>query len=142
MILRGFFPAVCRRLSPGLCLLFALTLVACFESGTLGTGESESKRYPVNYQADIVAFLRSYLNDPTNIRDPAISEPSFQQIGPEQRYVVCLRFNAKGPGGTYAGLKDNLVIFTAGRLDRMVPAQDRCASASYQPFPEISRLAR
>src|SRR5262249_52598746 len=119
----------------------ALSLAACLESGTSVT-ESESKRYPVTYQADIVAFMRSYLNDPTNIRDPALSEPSFQQIGPEQRYVVCLRFNAKGAGGTYARLQDNLVIFVAGRLDRMVPAQARSTPASYHPSPELSRLSR
>ncbi len=110
--------------------------------GTRNDAEKESNLYPANYQADIVAFLHSYLNDPTNVRDPAVAEPTFQQIGTEQRYVACLRFNAKGPGGTYAGLKDNLVVFAAGKLDRMVPAQDRCAYASYQPFPELSRLSR
>jgi hypothetical protein len=128
-----------------LALALALSLAACGGSGSFGArndAEEEAKLYPANYKADVIAFLRTYLNDPSNIREPAVSEPSFQQVGPESRYVACLRFNARSAGGTYAGVKDNLVIFVAGKLDRMVPAQERCVAASYQPFPELGRLAR
>jgi hypothetical protein len=129
------------RLSPVVCLLLA----TCGEStlfGVRNNAEEEAKLYPANYKADIIAFLRTYLNDPSNIRDAAAADPSFQQIGREDRYVVCLRFNAKATGGNYAGVKDNLVVFVAGKLDRMVPAQDRCTAPAYQPFPELGRLSR
>jgi len=129
-----------------LALVLALSLAGCGGSSGFAArnaAEEEAKLYPANYKSDIVAFLRTYLNDPSNIRDAAVSEPSFQQIGPESRYVACLRFNAKATsGGAYSGVKDNLVIFVAGKLDRMVPPQDRCTAAIYQPFPELGRLAR
>jgi len=34
--------------------------------------------YPDNYKADILAFLRTYLNDPAQIRSAAISEPALK----------------------------------------------------------------
>jgi hypothetical protein len=128
----------------GLAIALTLTLSACWgTSGLFGARETdEARNYPANYKADIIAFIRTYVNDPTNIRDAAVSEPSFQQVGSEDRFVACLRFNAKGPGGSYAGVKDNLVIFAAGRLDRMMPAQNRCTGAAYEPFPELGRLTR
>jgi hypothetical protein len=128
-----------------LAVVLALSLTGCGGSSMFGArndAAEEAKLYPANYKADIVAFLRTYLNDPSNIRDAAVAEPSFQQVGPENRYVACLRFNAKAAGNTYAGVKDNLVIFVAGKLDRMVPAQDRCTAPAYQPFPELGRLSR
>jgi hypothetical protein len=128
-----------------LAVVLALSLTGCGGSSMFGArndAAEEAKLYPANYKADIVAFLRTYLNDPSNIRDPAVAEPSFQQVGPENRYAACLRFNAKATGGTYSGMKDNLVIFVGGKLDRMVPAQDRCTAAAYQPFPELGRLSR
>ena len=39
--------------------------------------------------------MHAYLNDPTGIRDAGISDPALKSVGNLQRYVVCLRFNAK-----------------------------------------------
>ncbi len=99
--------------------------------------------YPANYKSDILAALRVYLRDPTNIRDAGLSEPVLQPVGRGDRYVACLRFDAKKSNGEYAGTKDHVAIFTAGRLDRLTEAvRDQCAAATVQPFPEAEKLSR
>ena len=98
---------------------------------------------PENYKPDILAMLHVYLRDPTQIRDAAASEPTPVLVGTTNRYVVCLRFNAKKSSGEYAGLKQYMAIFVAGRLDQMVEAKpEQCAAADYQPFPEAEKLTR
>lgn len=89
-------------------------------------------------------MLHVYLRDPTQIRDAAASEPTPVLVGTTNRYVVCLRFNAKkSSSGEYGGLKQYLAIFVAGRLDQMVEAKpEQCAAADYQPFPEAEKLTR
>jgi hypothetical protein len=95
------------------------------------------------YKPDILAMLRVYLSDPTQIRDAAISEPTLQQIGSGERYVVCVRLNAKKSNGEYAGSKDYAAVFVAGRLDQMIEAKgDQCVTADYRPFPEAEKLSR
>jgi hypothetical protein len=98
---------------------------------------------PVNYRADITAFMRTYLNDPSRIRDAAVSEPELKTFDGVNRYLVCVRYNARRSGGQYAGVKDSLVLFLDGRLDRIVDnARETCKGAAYQPFPELERLTR
>lgn len=130
-------------------LLLALSLTACGAVGTavtesLEATEREKSAFPVNYRAETVAFLRTYLNDPSNIRDAGITEPSYRSIGNnEDRFALCVRFNAKKSSGGYAGAREHLVIFLTGRLDRIIEARrGECREASYQPFPELERLSR
>ena len=97
---------------------------------------------PASYRADIVAFMRTYLNDPVGIRDAAVSEPEIKSFDSTDRYVACLRYNAR-KGGGYAGPRDSLVLFLDGRLDRVVDnAREFCKNAAYKPFPELERLTR
>lgn len=100
--------------------------------------------YPGNYKPEILAFLRNYLNDPTQIRGAFIAEPSLKPAaGSESRYGVCVRFNARTSSGNYEGSKDRVVFFLAGRLDTMIETRrEQCAGAAYQPFPELERLSR
>jgi hypothetical protein len=98
---------------------------------------------PVSYRADITAFMRTYLNDPSRIRDAAVTEPELKTFDGVNRYVVCVRYNARRASGQYAGAKDSLVLFIDGRLDRIVDnAREICKDAAYQPFPELERLTR
>lgn len=130
-------------------LLLALALAACGK--TLDELSSEQRKadwaaanvYPSNYRAELIAHLRTYLNDPTGIREAAISEPVLKSVGPGERYIACVRFNPKRSGGGYAGLKDHLVIYTGGKLDRYVEAAgENCKDAAYAAFPELERLTR
>jgi hypothetical protein len=91
---------------------------------------------------EILAYQRSYLNDPTGIRSAAISRPALKNVGVGDRYVACVRFNAKGPTGAYTGVREHLVIFLAGKLDQMGLTREQCKDAAYEPFPELERLTR
>ena len=97
-----------------------------------------------NYKADVVAFMHTYLNDPTGVKDAFISEPALRPLENVDRYSVCLRYTArKGYGQPYAASKDSLVLFREGRLDRIVDAaKEACKDAAYQPFHELEQLKR
>lgn len=121
----------------------ALAAGACGGVHNQGSVAADPNVAPANYKSDIQAFLRTYLNDPTRIRDAFISEPAIMQVGNVQRYASCLKFNARKSSGDYEGSKERLVIFLSGRLDTMLMAKpDQCAKAVYQPFPELGRLSR
>jgi hypothetical protein len=121
----------------------AILLAACSTTQNQGRVTADPNISPLNYRADIQAFLRNYLNNPSQIRGAFVSEPALMQVGGVQRYASCLRFNARKSDGQYEGSKDRLVLFLSGRLDTMVPAKpEHCASAAYQPFPELERLSR
>jgi hypothetical protein len=147
---RGKIRAVIGEEAVGrLVVLLALALAACGK--TLDELSSEQRKadwaaanvYPAEYRAELIAHLRTYLNDPTGIREAAISEPVLRPVGPGERYIVCVRFNPKRSGGGYAGLKDHLVIYAGGKLDRYVEAAgESCKDAVYAAFPELERLTR
>ena len=54
----------------------------------------------------------------------------------------CVRFNAKAPTGGYAGVREHMAIFLAGKLDQMGVTRELCKDAAYEPFPELERLTR
>jgi len=97
-----------------------------------------------SYKAEVVAFMRTYLNDPTGVKDAFISEPALRSLESVDRYSLCLRYTArKGPGQPYAASKDSLVLFREGRLDRIIDAaREACKDAAYQPFRELEQLKR
>ena len=85
--------------------------------------------YPANYKADILAAMHAYLNNPTGIRDAAISEPALKTIGNATRYMACLKFNAKKNATEYAGMKEIAAIFLAGRFDHFIEIEGAYAPA-------------
>ncbi|HWV53530.1 hypothetical protein [Pseudorhodoplanes sp.] len=100
---------------------------------------------PANYKADILAYLRTYLNDPSGVRGAYIAEPELRNVpgSSAQRYMACLRFNAKDSTGKYEGSRDRMVAFLSGRLDTIMPARkEQCDQANWQPFPELEKLKR
>ena len=101
--------------------------------------------YPQQYRSEIVALMRSYLNDPTGVRDAYVSEPSQRTIDGLPRYASCVRYNAKKTGGQYVGSRDSMVLFRGGRLDRIVDneaGRAQCKEAAYVPFPELQQMTR
>ena len=101
--------------------------------------------YPQNYKNDLMAFMRTYLNDPTRVRNASVSQPVLKQAGPGQRYVACVRYNAR-VDGKYAGSKDGAATFVSGKLDRFfdgkLDVKELCKDAVYAPFPELETLTR
>jgi hypothetical protein len=99
--------------------------------------------FPQNHRSEILALLKTYINDPRNIRDASIAEPFQKDVGGRQRYIVCLRYNARDNAGAYHGVKERFVLFVDGRLDRIVERpDDLCDGARYAPFPELEKLTR
>jgi hypothetical protein len=102
---------------------------------------------PENYKAEIIAFMKTYLNDPANVRDAFITEPEIKQVGGRSQYAVCVRYNARNSDGKYAGSRDGLAMFERGRFDRMIDQFPRgtthpCVGADYKHFPELEALKR
>jgi hypothetical protein len=134
-----------------LALLMVLWLGGC--STDIGPTQAEINAqweqqnvFPQNYKADLMAFLRTYLNDPTQIRDAMVSQPQRKNVGPGERYIACVRYNARKDGGAYAGVKDGVAVYVSGKLDRFFdgPKEVReiCKDAAYAPFPELETLTR
>jgi hypothetical protein len=99
--------------------------------------------YPDNYRAEILAFMRTYLNDLRGLRDAAMAEPVQRTVGGRLRYVSCLRFTPRESDGSYRELRERAVLFVDRRLDRLVEdASEICAGAFYVPFPELGKLTR
>lgn len=127
----------------------ALLLHAC-AARSLGGGGSGGDdgihAFPDNYKSDILAAMHAYVNDPSGIRDAAISAPAIKEVpGSGSRYIVCLRFNAKQSNGAYAGDQQIAAMFLAGRFDDFLDpktSHEPCAGAAYTPFPELERLKR
>jgi hypothetical protein len=99
--------------------------------------------FPANYRADLLAFMRTYLNNPRGIRNAVIAEPVQRSIGGRSRYVACLRYTATDEGDRYDGGEDRAALFLDGRLDRLIPrARELCSGVAYMPFPELEKLTR
>lgn len=123
------------------CLLsgLALALAAC-SSDSKKNAEPEPNIFPTNYKNEILDTLPRVLDDPTNVREAFITEPALRQSGKDQRYVVCVRANARDINREYAGSKDRIAYFFGGHLNQMVEAtKEQCGNASYKPFPELEK---
>jgi hypothetical protein len=129
-------------------LALGITLSACARntyevSAEVRKAEWEAKNlYPQAYRAEIMAYLRTYLNDPSGLKEAAISEPVLKPMGLGNRYVSCVRYRAKGGSGELGSVKDHLVVFVGGKLDAFKEGKDQCGGATYAPFPELETLAR
>jgi hypothetical protein len=136
------------RRSVGLVAGLSLVLGACAHnapSTDAAAADSELNSPPTDYKREILGAMHAYLNDPTGIRDAAISEPALKSasMALPARYTVCVHFNPKKSVTEYQGLREVAAIFLAGRFDRFVETpKDLCAGATYTPFPELEKLTR
>jgi len=143
-----------KRMAARLLASLAAAVLACCATD-IGPTSAELKArwdaeniYPQNYRQDLLAFLRTYLNDPAQVRGAAVSQPQLKYIGPGDRYVSCVRFNARNTDGKYVGSKDGAATFVSGKLERFfdTPKELRelelCKDAAFAPFPELERLTR
>jgi hypothetical protein len=113
------------------------------DEGTNSATDAAANAYPASYKSDLLAFLRTYLNDPTRVRDASIAEPALKPMGRTNRYVVCLRYNARKVSGEYGGPKESAAVYIGGKFNQLVEAKGEvCAGAVYQPFPELEHLTR
>lgn len=105
--------------------------------------------YPAGYKSDLLAFFRTYLNDPTHVRSASVSQPQLKLAGPNEpgeRYMVCVRYTARDSTGHYTTPKEGAATFVSGKLDRFLDlpreVRELCKDAVFAPFPELGKLAR
>jgi hypothetical protein len=138
-----------------LALLMAFSAAVALGGCATETGPSASELkarwdaenvFPQGYRQDLLAFLRTYLNDPSHVRSASVSQPQLKYIGPGDRYVACVRYNARNSDGKYVGSKDGAAIYVAGKLDRFLDTskdvRELCKEVAFVPFPELERLTR
>ena len=138
-----------------LALLMAVSVAVALGGCATETGPSASELkarwdaenvYPQSYRQDLLAFLRTYLNDPSHVRSASVSQPQLKYIGPGDRYVACVRYNARNSDGKYVGSKDGAAVYVAGKLDRFLDTpkdvRELCKEVAFVPFPELERLTR
>jgi hypothetical protein len=147
--MRGIAAIAARALAKSALLLGAMLVAAllgaCAHHQPVTEGDATVNTYPANYKADILGAMHAYLDDPTGIRDAAISDPAIKPVGNVTRYTACLKFNGKKNGGNdYAGIKEIIAVFQVGRFDRFIESgketKDICAGVTYAPFPELQKL--
>lgn len=99
--------------------------------------------FPNNYRAELLAFMKTYLNNPAGVRDAVLAEPVQRTVGGRLRYVTCLRFTPRESDGAYRESRERVVLYVDGRLDRIIEnASEPCAGAVYAPFPELEKMTR
>lgn len=122
-------------------VLIAIALSAC--TGNVKPKIEENILPAANHRDRIISLLRPTLDDPTGIRDAFITEPALRPLDKAERYVVCLRYNARGRDGKYLGSKQKAVIYYAGDVTQIIDAgNDLCGAASYRPWPELEKLCK
>ena len=130
-------------------LLLPIALAACAASDegkpitfTDDRGVS-NQPYPNNYRTELLAFLKTYLNNPVGVRNAVMAEPVQRVVGGRLRYVVCLRFSAHDSDGGYEPPRERAALFVDGRFDRMIEnAVEPCAGAAYAAFPDLEKMTR
>jgi hypothetical protein len=130
-------------------LLLPVVLAACAGSDdgrsitfTDDRGVAEQP-YPNNYRAELLAFMKTYLNNPVGVHDAAMAEPVQRTVGGRLRYVSCLRFTPRESDGSYREARERAILYVDGRLDRVAEnATEACAGAVYAPFPDLEKLTR
>jgi hypothetical protein len=127
-------------------LLLPLALSACIGSeDTRATSfmEESNQAFPANYRAEVVAFMKTYLNNPVGVREAVMAEPTQRTVNGRPRYVGCLRFAERQADGTYREPRERAILFINGRLDRMLQETGEvCSGVAYAPFPELERMTR
>jgi hypothetical protein len=99
--------------------------------------------YPQDYRPQLLAFLKTYLNNPAGVRDAVIADPVQRTVGGRLRYVSCLRFSTQDADGNYRDARERAVVYVDGRLDHVVEkAGEVCAGSTYAAFPELEKLTR
>ena len=129
-------------------LLLPLWLAACGGGSDRGISFTDdqgvaNQPFPTNYKPELLAFLRTYINNPVGIRDAAMAEPVQRTVGGRLRYVSCVRYTPKDMDGRYTAPQERAVSYVDARLDRVIDnVAEVCAGANYAAFPEMEKMVR
>ena len=124
----------------------AVALAGCESGGTASFGRKEEvvdpNAFPTRYKMEVAQFMRTYLNDPTKVRDASITEPVLKPVSGPPRYVSCVRYNPRNADGSYQGMQDSAAIFFGGNITQFLKATPELCGRNlvYQRFPEAETL--
>ena len=65
--------------------------------------------FPANYKPEILAFMRTYLNNPVGVRDASMADPVQREIGGRQFYISCLHFTPRETDGSYKAMRERAI---------------------------------
>jgi hypothetical protein len=136
-----------KIIARGLAILILPAVLAACASGedtlAIDIGGSGNQPFPGNYRTELLAFMKTYLNNPVGVHDAALAEPVQRTVGGRLRYVSCLRFTPRESDGSYREMRERAVLYVNGRLDRVIEnASETCAGAVYAAFPDLEKLTR
>jgi hypothetical protein len=100
----------------------------------LNPKKPEPNQYPAAYRAELLDYLKNNPMEIAAVREAYISAPSMKPFGAESRYFVCVK--ASGDGEQL----EKIAFLSAGKIIQFVDAGEQCASAFYQPFPELTAM--
>jgi hypothetical protein len=130
-------------------LLLPLMLAACqtddggSPSTFLASDDTANQPFPNNYKAEILAFMRTYLNNPAGLREGAMADPVLRTVSGRPRYISCVRYSERQSDGTYREVRERAIMFINGRLDRVLPnGGEQCVGAAYAPYPDLEKMQR
>jgi hypothetical protein len=130
-------------------LMLPIVLAACAggDEGRSFSLFSDSKdtpqSFPPNYRSELLAFMRTYLNNPVGVHEAAMAEPVMRDVNGKMRYISCLRYSARESDGSYREPHERAVLFLNGRLDRLIEkGGELCAGVALAPFPELEKMTR
>ncbi len=127
----------------GIALTLAALVLALAACSSAQKPAVDPNLAPADYEREILNTLRSTLDNPVNIREASISPPALRPAGQEQRYSVCVRFNARDIRNQYTGVKERIAWFYGGRLNQLIDAlSNQCADAGYHPWPALEQLCQ
>jgi hypothetical protein len=130
-------------------LMLPIALAACSSGGEERSFSLFDKKpdtpqsFPADYRAELLGFMKTYLNNPIGVRDAAMAEPVMRDVNGKMRYISCLRYSARESDGSYREPRERAVLFVNGRLDRMIEKSgDLCTGAALAPFPDLEKMTR
>jgi hypothetical protein len=94
-------------------VLLPIALAGCLDSEdsrttTFMESSSATQRYPDNYRPELLAFMRTYLNNPVGVRNAEMAEPVQRTVGGRVRYVSCLRFYPRESDTARGGCRERV----------------------------------
>lgn len=97
--------------------------------------------FPDHYREKIAEFVRTYLDNPSRIRDASITEPVLRPVAGTPHYVVCVRYNPRNSSNQYEGLQTKQATFLGGNLVQFLPPEgDACNGLAFQRFPALETM--
>jgi len=117
--------------------------VGAGEGGLFDNKPDPPQSSPANYRSEILAFMRTYLNNPVGVRDAQMADPVMRDVNGKSRYVSCLRYSARESDGSYREPGVRAIVFLTGRLDRLIERPgELCEGVAMKPFPELEKMTR